>query len=70
MPQSLAKVNVHIVFTTKYGLGLINEEIREELQAYIIGVLSNLKSYTYEVYANTDHIIFCVQFAEQSRWLI
>ncbi len=60
MPQSLAKVNVHIVFTTKYGLELINEEIREELQAYIIGVLSNLKSYTYELYANPDHIhILC-----------
>jgi putative transposase len=60
MPQSLAKVNVHIVFTTKYGQEFINDEIREELHFYVIGVLSKLGAYTYEIYANTDHIhILC-----------
>lgn len=60
MPQSLAKVNVHIVFTTKYGQELINDEVRAELHSYVIGVLSNLGSYTYEIYANPDHIhILC-----------
>ncbi len=60
MPQSLAKVNVHIVFTTKYGQRLIGEDIRKDLHSYIIGVLSNLGSYTYELYANPDHIhILC-----------
>lgn len=60
MPQSLAKVNVHIVFTTKYGQKLISEDIRKELHSYIIGVLSNLGAYTYELYANPDHIyILC-----------
>lgn len=60
MPQSLAKVNVHIVFTTKYGQKLISEDIRKELHSYIIGVLSNLGSYTNELYANSDHIhILC-----------
>ena len=60
MPQSLAKVNVHIVFTTKYGQQLINDEVRDELHSYVIGVLSNLGSYTYEIYANPDHIhILC-----------
>ena len=60
MPQSLAKVAVHIVFTTKYGQKLIKEDIRKELHSYIIGVLSNLGSYTYELYANPDHIhILC-----------
>jgi len=60
MPQSLAKVNVHIVFTTKYGQELINDEVRGELHSYVIGVLSNLGSYTYEIYANPDHIhILC-----------
>lgn len=60
MPQSLAKVNVHIVFTTKYGQELINVEVRDELHSYVIGVLSNLGSYTYEIYANPDHIhILC-----------
>jgi REP element-mobilizing transposase RayT len=60
MPQSLAKVNVHIVYTTKYGQEFIKDEIREELHSYIIGVLSNLGAYTYEIYANPDHIhILC-----------
>lgn len=56
MSQSLAKVNVHIVFTTKYGVEFINEEIRDELHSYVIGVLSNLGSYTHEIFANPDHI--------------
>ena len=60
MPQSLAKVNVHIVFTTKYGQEFINDGVRDELHSYVIGVLSNLGSYTYEIYANSDHIhILC-----------
>ena len=60
MSQSLAKVNVHIVFTTKYGQQFITDELRPELHSYIIGVLSKLHSYTYELYANSDHIhILC-----------
>ena len=56
MPQSLAKVNVHIVFSTKHCHCFINDEIRSELHSYIIGVLSNLGSFTHEIYANSDHI--------------
>lgn len=56
MPQSLAKVNVHIIFSTKHRQNFITEEIRTELQSYIIGILSNLGSFTHEIYANPDHI--------------
>jgi putative transposase len=56
MSQSLAKVYVHIVFSTKKGQHLINEKIRNELQSYLIGVLSKIGAYTYELYANPDHI--------------
>jgi REP element-mobilizing transposase RayT len=61
MPQSLAKVNIHIVFSTKIGRRLINdEEIRKELHSFIIGVISNLGMYTHELHANPDHIhILC-----------
>jgi putative transposase len=61
MPQSLAKVYVHIVFSTKHGQTFIKkEEIRKELHSYIIGVLSKKGSYTCEIYANPDHIhILC-----------
>lgn len=60
MPQSLAKIYVHIVFTTKHGQLFITEEIREKLQAYMVGVVANLNSHTNEVYANPDHVhILC-----------
>ena len=60
MPQSLSKVNVHIVFSTKHNEQSINPEIRKDLQSYIIGILSNIGSYTEELYANTDHLhILC-----------
>lgn len=56
MPQSLAKVYVHIVFTTKYGQRLITDAVRAELHSYMIGTISALGMYTYEIYANPDHI--------------
>jgi len=60
MPQSLAKVYIHIVFTTKTGFPFIAESVRPELQSYMIGILSNLGIFTHEIYANPDHIhILC-----------
>ncbi len=56
MSQSLSKVYVHIVFSTEHMQKLIPESIREELQAYIIGCLSNIKSYGEEIYINPDHL--------------
>ncbi len=61
MPQSLSKIYVHCVFSTKNGVPLINETIRKELHSYIIGTLSKIGSYVNEIYANADHIhILCV----------
>lgn len=60
MPQSLSKVYLHCVFSTKYRIPLITNEIRPDLHAYIIGTLSNIGSYVNEIYANPDHIhILC-----------
>jgi len=60
MPQLLSKVYVHIVFSTKNGVPLIKDEIKAELHYYVIGTLTNLDSYTNEIYANPDHIhILC-----------
>lgn len=60
MPQSLSKVYVHIVFSTKNQKPIIKESVRGELQAYLIGILSNLGSYTNEIYCNPDHVhILC-----------
>jgi REP element-mobilizing transposase RayT len=60
MPQSLSKIYVHVIFSTKNGQRIIPERIREELQRYIIGCLNNIKSYSEEIYINPDHLhILC-----------
>jgi REP element-mobilizing transposase RayT len=56
MPQSLSKVYIHIVFSTKHCQNFIQQEVQKELHSYLIGVLSKLGSYTSEIYANPDHI--------------
>ncbi|MEN8117275.1 MAG: IS200/IS605 family transposase [Bacteroidota bacterium] len=60
MPQSLAKVYIHIVFSTKHGNPIISNEVQKELHSYMVGTISKLGSYTNEIYANPDHIhILC-----------
>ncbi len=60
MPQSLSKMYVHCVFSTKNRLPLITDEIRKDLHSYIIGTLSNIGSYVNEIHAHKDHIhILC-----------
>ncbi|MCK4676984.1 MAG: transposase [Bacteroidales bacterium] len=56
MPQSLSKVYIHCVFSTKNDMSLITNAMRKDLHAYIIGTLSNIGSYVNETYANPDHI--------------
>jgi REP element-mobilizing transposase RayT len=56
MPQSLSKVYVHIVYSTKYRRRIITDSVRSQLHAYIIGTASNLGVYTYALYANDNHI--------------
>lgn len=61
MPQSLSKIYVHCVFSTKNGVSFINDSVRKDLHSYIVGILTNLGSYVNEIYANPDHIhILCV----------
>lgn len=60
MPQSLSKVYIHYVFSTKYREPVITKEVQEELHKYIIGILAAQGSFTYAIYANPDHIhILC-----------
>ena len=42
MPQSLSRVLVHIIFSTKHREPLISDEIRPRLHAYLVGILDNL----------------------------
>ncbi len=56
MAQSLSKVYIHCVFSTKNTEPLITDAIRQDLHSYIIGTLSNIGSFVNEIYVNSDHI--------------
>jgi len=62
MPQSLARVLVHIVFSTKNRKPFLkNKAVREELHAYLIGVMKNLECPSLEINSVEDHIhLLCV----------
>jgi putative transposase len=44
MPQSLVKILIHVVFSTKNRVDLIHPEIEAALYAYIQGIVENNKS--------------------------
>ena len=56
MPQSLAKIYFHIVFSTKYRQNILDENIRGDLYKYIAGILKNLKSTAIIIGGTNNHI--------------
>lgn len=60
MPQSLSRVLIPLVFSTKNREPLIHADIRPRLHGYIIGILNQLKSPSLQVGGVEDHIhILC-----------
>jgi len=55
MSQSLSKVLVHLIFSTKHREHLIRPEIRPRLNAYIVGILENLKCPCIQTGGTVDH---------------
>ena len=61
MPQSLAKIYIHIVFGTKNRIPFIQDMIEKELYAYIAGVLRRIDSPAMKIGGYFDHIhILCL----------
>jgi REP element-mobilizing transposase RayT len=56
MPQSLTKVYLHVVFSTKNRIPIISEAIRPNAQGYFVQVGANLGSFTEEIFMMPDHI--------------
>jgi len=56
MPQSLSKILVHLIFSTKHRESLIPPSIRPRLHAYIVGILDNLKSPSVQTGGAADHV--------------
>ena len=60
MPQSLAKILVHIIFSTKGRTPVIAPEVRPELNAYVVGILRQLECPSILVNSVADHVhILC-----------
>lgn len=56
MPQSLARMNVHLVFSTKNRLPYLNDAMREEVHAYMATLLNNLKCTVGFINSVEDHV--------------
>ena len=60
MSQSLTKVYVHLVFSTKYREPTIGDEVKDELYAYMGGICNQLECYPVRIGGYYDHIhILC-----------
>lgn len=60
MPQSLSRVLVHLVFSTKHREPFIDPVVRPRLHAYIVGILDHLKSPSIQTGGVEDHVhILC-----------
>lgn len=55
MPQSLAKVYVHLIFSTKDREQTLPDEIRPDLHAYMGGILYGLGCAPIEINTEPDH---------------
>jgi putative transposase len=56
MPQSLAKVLVHLVFSTKNRERLVPRDLLPHLHAYLVGILANLKCPSLQTGGTPDHV--------------
>ena len=56
MSQSLSKVYVHIIFSTKNRYPFIHPDIEEELYAYIGGIIKINKGIPFQINSIPDHI--------------
>lgn len=56
MPQSIARVYIHAVFSTKHRVPNLDQEIRERLYLYIGGILNNIGCVPIQIGGTDDHI--------------
>ncbi len=56
MPQSLSKVIIHIVFSTKNRMPFLNGNIRLKAHAYIATIIRDMNSNAYRVGGTENHV--------------
>ncbi len=62
MPQSLAQILVHIIFSTKNRFPFLKDEVRDELHRYMAAILKEHESPAILIGSVQDHVhILCSQ---------
>ena len=56
MPQSLAKILVHLIYSTKHREPIIQAPVRPHLHAYLVGILDNLQCPSLQTGGTDDHV--------------
>ncbi len=56
MPQSLARILVHLIFSTKNREPSLRDDVRRELHKYISGILKALDSPVISIASMPDHV--------------
>lgn len=59
MPQSLSRVLVHLIFSTKHREPLISTEVLPKLHGYLVGILKNFQSPSIQTGGVHDHVHIC-----------
>lgn len=65
MPQSLARILVHVVFSTKHRQPLIKPEIEDELFKYLCGILREHESPAFNINGTEDHVHILISLSRK-----
>ena len=63
MPQSLARIQIHLVFSTKHRERRITDDLRASLHAYMATVLQNLGCLAVLINSVEDHVHILFELA-------
>ncbi|MBX9661027.1 MAG: IS200/IS605 family transposase [Nitrospiraceae bacterium] len=63
MPQSLARLHVHLIFSTKHRQRLVTDPVRDSLHAYMATVLRNLDCAPVLINSVEDHVHILFELA-------
>ena len=65
MPQSLVKLYLHIIFSTKNRRPLIDEEIENALYSYLGGICNSLECFPVKIGGHKDHVHILSYFSKK-----
>lgn len=63
MPQSLARLHIHLIFSTKNRERIIHDQVRDSLHAYMATVLQNLGCPPVLINSVEDHVHILFELA-------